>query len=84
MSRLLNDGILGEFAESMLELANGMTREERKKYREEGLYEKLAEFQDEGKYDSINMEEFKDIFVVFDGDGNMDGKDDEAEEEDED
>jgi hypothetical protein len=79
---LMKDGmVLGEFAESMVELASGMTGEERAKYKEEGLYEKLVELQ--GECESIDMEGLVDVYAVFDDDdeddnegGNEDGEDD--------
>jgi hypothetical protein len=79
---LMKDGmLLGEFAESMLELAKGMTKEERERYREEGLFEKLAELQEE--CDEIDMERLADILVVFEQDeeGGADGE--EGNEDDE-
>lgn len=58
--------LLAEFAESMLELAKGMTRNERKKYRREGLYEKLIDLQ--GECDAADMEGLADVYAVFDED----------------
>jgi len=75
---LMKDGmVLGEFAESMTELANGMTKEEREKYKDEGLYEKLVELQ--GECESIDMEGLADVYAIFDDE---DEDDDEEEEED--
>ena len=64
---LMKDGVeLGEFAESMLKLARGMTRNEREKYRAEGLYEKLIELQRE--LHGLDMEGLADLYAVFDED----------------
>jgi hypothetical protein len=73
---LMKDGmVLGEFAESMVELAKGMTMEERERYKEEGLYEKLVELQ--GDCESIDMEELADVYAVFDGEDNGEGDEEE-------
>jgi hypothetical protein len=43
---LMKDGVqLGDISSSMLQLATGMTAEERGRYKEEGLAEKLADLQ---------------------------------------
>jgi hypothetical protein len=64
---LMNDGmLLADFAESMLELAKGMTRNERERYRVEGLHEKLIELQ--GECDAGDMEGLADVYAVFDED----------------
>jgi hypothetical protein len=62
---LMKDGmLLAELSESMLELAKGMTRNEREKYRGEGLYAKLIELQ--GECDAADMEGLADVYAVFD------------------
>ncbi|KAE9366729.1 hypothetical protein N431DRAFT_429535 [Stipitochalara longipes BDJ] len=77
---LKKDGmVLGEFAESMMDLANGMTREERAKYKEEGLYEKLVELQ--GECESSDMEGLADVYAAFDDDEDDDEGDDEGGED---
>jgi hypothetical protein len=71
---IMKDGItLGEFAGSMVELASGMTVEEREKYKIEGLYEKLVDLQNE--CDDVDMEGLQEVYAIFDGIG--------GEEEDE-
>jgi hypothetical protein len=45
---LMKDGIcLSGMADNMLELAEGMTADERDRYKEEGLYEKLVNLEQE-------------------------------------
>ena len=74
---IMKDGItLGEFADSMVELAGGMTVEEREKYKKEGLYEKLVDLQNE--CDDVDMEGLQELYAIFDGEG------DEEEDGDED
>ncbi|KAK0113415.1 hypothetical protein ONS95_013672 [Cadophora gregata] len=74
---LMKDGyMLGQFADSMQELARGMTKEERKWYKQEGLYEKLLELHQE--CDPIEMEGLPIVYKIFDG-----VEDDEGDEEDE-
>jgi hypothetical protein len=64
---LMKDGVLlAEFAESMLKLAKGMSRNERERYRGEGLYEKLIELQ--GECDAFDMDGLADVYSVFDKD----------------
>ncbi|KAH6720577.1 hypothetical protein BKA61DRAFT_237251 [Leptodontidium sp. MPI-SDFR-AT-0119] len=76
---LMKDGyMLGQFADSMQELARGMTKEERGRYKQEGLYEKLLELQTE--CDPILMEGLPAVYRIFDGVED----DDEEEEEEED
>jgi hypothetical protein len=63
---IMKDGmVLGEFSESMAELARGMTLEERDTYKEEGLYQKLLELQNECEPD--DMEGLQEIYGIFDG-----------------
>lgn len=63
---LMKDGmLLGTFANSMLQLAKGMSELERKRYRDEGLYEKLWQLQDE--CDDIDMEGLQKVYAIFDG-----------------
>lgn len=65
---LMKDGmLLEEFAESMLELAKGMTVEERQRYKDERLYEKLVDLRNE--CDEIDMEGLADVYAIFDGEG---------------
>jgi hypothetical protein len=74
---LMKDGVLlGEFANAMLKFAKGMTEEERERYKEEGLYEKLVDLQTE--CESIDMEGLAEVYAVFDGDA----EDDEGDESD--
>ncbi|KAE8446354.1 hypothetical protein EG329_012103 [Mollisiaceae sp. DMI_Dod_QoI] len=77
---IMKDGILlGEFADSMLQLAEGMNELERQRYRDEGLYEKLFELQDE--CDVIYMEGLQKVYAVFDGEEVEDYGEEEEEEE---
>ncbi|KAG4430041.1 hypothetical protein IFR05_014480 [Cadophora sp. M221] len=76
---LMKDGyMLGQFADSMQELARGMTKEERGRYKQEGLYEKLLELQTE--CDPILMEGLPAVYRIFDG---VEDEEEEEEEEDE-
>lgn len=62
----MKDGILlGGFAESMLQLAEDMSQAERQRYRDEGLYEKLWDLQNE--CEDIDMEKLQDVYAVFGG-----------------
>jgi hypothetical protein len=80
---LIKDGmVLVEFAESMEQLARGMTAVERERYKEEGLYEKLVELQ--GECESIDMEGLADVYAVFEEDGGEEEDGEEGNEEDED
>lgn len=75
----MKDGmVLGEFAESMAELARGMTSDERARYREEGLYEQLCDLQNQCGED--DMEGLQEIYEIFDGveDGLEEGYDEEV------
>ncbi len=58
--------MLSQFAESMCELAGGMTIQEREKYKGEGLYDKLLEL---AKYcrDEAGMEGLEEVYSIFDG-----------------
>ncbi|CAG8972155.1 hypothetical protein HYALB_00009703 [Hymenoscyphus albidus] len=77
---LMKDGCtLASFADAMLELAQGMSSEERERYKDEGLYEKLVELQTECEEWSINMPGLEDIYGVFDEDS--EGDDEEEDEE---
>lgn len=85
---LMKDGyMLGQFADSMQELARGMTKEERMRYKQEGLYEKLLALHEE--CDAGDMEGLPAVYKIFDGaeddDGDAEGdKYDQGEDEDED
>lgn len=60
------DGILlGKFALSMFKLAVEMSELERKRYKDEGLYEKLLQLQNE--CDENDMIGLKGVYDVFDG-----------------
>ena len=76
---LMKDGyMLGQFADSMRELSRGMTKEERSRYKQEGLYEKLLELQTE--CDPIDMEGLPAVYKIFEGEDD----DEEGDEEDDD
>jgi hypothetical protein len=76
---IMKDGMtLGEFADSMVELAGGMTVEEREKYKKEGLYEKLVDLQNE--CDDIDMEGLQEVYAIFDGEGDEEEDGDENED----
>jgi hypothetical protein len=76
---IMKDGItLGEFADSMVELAGGMTVEERERYKKEGLYEKLVDLQNE--CDDVDMEGLQEVYAIFDGEGDEEGDGDENED----
>lgn len=77
---LMKDGmVLGEFAESMAELARGMSLDERGTYKEEGFYQKLLDLQNECEPD--DMEGLQEIYGIFDG--AEDSADEELDEYDE-
>jgi hypothetical protein len=57
--------LLSGFATLMLQLAKEMSELERQRYRDEGLYEKLWELQNE--CDDIDMEGLQQVYDVFDG-----------------
>jgi hypothetical protein len=70
---LMKDGLeLGYFAEAMVELARGMTEEERERYKEERLYEKLVELQTACDWE-VDMEGLRDVYEIFDGEDNGEG-----------
>ena len=78
---LMKDGMeLGYFAEAMAGLAKGMTEEERERYKDEGLYEKLVDLQTVCDWET-DMEGLREVYETFDGEdnGNREG---EAERED--
>lgn len=78
---LMKDGLaLQEFADSMLELASGMSEGERERYKEEGLYEKLVDLQSECDWET-DMAGLGDIYEVFDGPDEEDN--DNGDEDDE-
>ena len=80
---LMKDGmVLAKFAESMEELARGVTTAERERYKEESLYEKLVELQRE--CESIDMEGLADVYAVFEEDSGEEEDGEEGNEEDED
>jgi len=80
---LMKDGEeLGYFSEAMVSLARGMTEEERKRYKDEGLYEKLVDLQTVCDWET-DMEGLREVFEIFDGEDNGDGEvEGEADEED--
>lgn len=83
---LMKDGmLLGGFAKSMVKLAKNMSQVERQRYRDEGLYEKLVDLQNEDEDIDINMEGLRKVYAVFDGyEVSDDGQEDEfSSEEDE-
>jgi len=62
----MKDGmVLGEFSESIAELARSMTPSERERYKEEGFYSKLLKLQHECGPD--DMEGLQEIYSIFDG-----------------
>lgn len=80
---LMKDGyMLGQFADSMQELSRGMTREERSRYKQEGLYEKLLELQTE--CDPVDMEGLPAVYKIFEGEDDDEEGDEEGDEEDDD
>ncbi|KAH7327037.1 hypothetical protein BKA65DRAFT_509807 [Rhexocercosporidium sp. MPI-PUGE-AT-0058] len=77
---LTKDGyMLGQFADSMQQLARSMTKEERGRYKQEGLYEKLLELQAE--CDPNDMEGLPAVYRIFDGAEDDDEEEEEEEEE---
>lgn len=65
---LMKDNVmLTSFAEAMLGLAQAMTAQERERYKEEGLYEKLVELQTECEWE-CDMPGLREIYELFDGD----------------
>lgn len=82
---ILKDGyILIGFTDSMLELATNMTVEERQKYKEEGLYEKLVDLQSDCDDWETDMGGLGEIYELFDGADDGENDDDEPEDEPED
>ncbi|TVY46245.1 hypothetical protein LOCC1_G004051 [Lachnellula occidentalis] len=80
---ILKDGyVLMGFTDSMLELATAMSPEERDEYKQEGLYEKLVDLQNDCDDWETDMGGLGEIYELFDGAD--DGEGDEAEEEEED
>ncbi|CZT05797.1 hypothetical protein WAI453_004434 [Rhynchosporium graminicola] len=79
---LMKDGyMLGQFADSMQELARGMTKEERGRYKEEGLYKKLVELRTE--CDPMHMDGLPAVYRIFDcveDDDEEEGEDEEQED----
>ena len=74
---LMKDGyMLGQFADSMQELARGMTKEERMRYKQEGLYEKLLALHEE--CDPNDMEGLPAVYKIFAG---AEDDDEDAEED---
>jgi hypothetical protein len=62
---VMKDGqTLGAYADGMIQLANGMTVEERERYREEGYYEKLEDLQNECDVDT-DMPDLKEVYAIF-------------------
>jgi hypothetical protein len=75
---LTKDGcMLSQFSDAMLRLARDMTAKERDIYKEEGLYEKLVDLQNECDWEN-DMEGLRDVYELFDGDlGEDEGNDEE-------
>ncbi|EHL01890.1 hypothetical protein M7I_2071 [Glarea lozoyensis 74030] len=63
----------------MLKLAKGMMKEERDRYKEEGLYEKLVDLQNECDWQT-DMEGLQEIYELFDGDLDDDNDEDNEDE----
>ncbi|EKD21796.1 uncharacterized protein L3040_005304 [Drepanopeziza brunnea f. sp. 'multigermtubi'] len=75
---LTKDGfMLGQFADSMQELARGMNEEEKERYKAEGLYEKLVDLSNDCGPD--DMEGLPAVFRIFDS-SHEDGDEDEQDE----
>ncbi|KAI9051985.1 hypothetical protein LZ554_004239 [Drepanopeziza brunnea f. sp. 'monogermtubi'] len=75
---LTKDGfMLGQFADSMQELARGMNEEEKERYKAEGLYEKLVDLSNDCGPD--DMEGLPAVFRIFDS-PHEDGDEDEQDE----
>lgn len=63
---IMKDGmVLGEFAESMMELARGMGKDERVRYEKEGLYAKLRELEELCEAD--DMVGLQEIYGILEG-----------------
>lgn len=74
--------MLGQFADSMQELAGGMNQEEKERYKAEGLYDKLVELQQECGPD--DMEGLPEVYRIFEGTDNESEDDNEEREQEED
>ncbi|KAF8855774.1 hypothetical protein BDZ45DRAFT_488303 [Acephala macrosclerotiorum] len=75
---IMKDGmLLSQFADSMLNLAKGMSAQERQWYKDEGLYETLVALQE--LYDDVSMEGLQKVYAVFDRDEVMDDEDGDEE-----
>jgi hypothetical protein len=73
---IMRDGVeLGYFAEAMTKLAKEMTEQERDRYKDEGLYEKLVDLQTECDWE-IDMEGLREVYEIFDGPDDGEGEDD--------
>ncbi|PBP26798.1 hypothetical protein BUE80_DR002268 [Diplocarpon rosae] len=80
---LTKDGyMLGQFADSMQELARGMNEEERERYKAEGLYEKLVDLSNDCGPD--DMEGLPAVYRIFDQVEDEEEDYDNTEDEDED
>jgi hypothetical protein len=78
---ILKDGyVMGLFTDGMLELAKAMSEEERDKYKEEGLYEKLVDLQSDCDDWETDMEGLREIYELFDGADDGVGDEDEDQE----
>jgi hypothetical protein len=76
---IMKDGIeLGYFAEAMTKLAQEMTEQERDRYREEGLYEKLVDLQTECDWET-DMGGLRELYETFDGPGDGEGENDDGD-----
>ena len=65
---IMKDGVeLGYFADAMVGLARGMTENERERYKDDGLYEKLVELQTECDDWETDMEGLRELYEIFDG-----------------
>jgi hypothetical protein len=72
---------MGQFTDSMLELAKAMSEEERDKYKEKGLYEKLVDLQGDCDDWETDMEVLREVYELFDGADDGEGDEDEEAEE---
>lgn len=81
---LMKDGVeLAAWADAMVEVAKGMSEEEREKYKKEGLYAKLVELQGLCDWEA-DMEGLRDVYEIFDGDADEDEDDEDEEDENQD
>jgi hypothetical protein len=77
---LMKDGVqLGCFADAMARLAREMTEQERNRYKQEGLYEKLVELQTLCDWET-DMEGLRELYEIFDGEDNGEGGEDDNED----